>query len=111
MQRLERHSCSGQSVMRPSGEDVAVDFQTSNELATALRQTAFPLVYRMLGSVSETEDIVQEGLLRMEVATRQGTSVENPHAFFVSVTTRLAIDHLRSARHKRELYPGEWLPE
>lgn len=94
----------------PPGADV-VDFQISNELATALRQTAFPLVYRMVGSVAETEDLVQEGLLRLQLATQQGTSVENPRAFYVSVTTRLAIDHLRSARHKRELYPGEWLPE
>ncbi|MES2393593.1 MAG: RNA polymerase sigma factor SigJ [Acidobacteriota bacterium] len=88
-----------------------VQEQLSNEQVTQLRNTAFPLVYRMVGSVAETEDLIQEGLLRFQIATERGTSIDNPHAFFVSVTTRLAIDHLRSARHKRELYPGEWLPE
>ena len=78
---------------------------------TELQRAAFPLVYRMVGSVTDTEDLMQEGLLRLQVAAQQETPIENPHGFFVSVTTRLAIDHLRSARHKRELYPGEWLPE
>jgi RNA polymerase sigma factor (sigma-70 family) len=83
----------------------------SNDLASELHRTAFPVVYRMVGSVAEAQDLIQEGLLRFQVAVQQGTEVENPHAFFTSVTTRLAIDHLRSARRKREVYPGEWLPE
>ena len=85
--------------------------QLSNDLAAELHRAAFPVVYRMVGSVSEAQDLIQEGLLRFQVAAQQGTSVANSHAFFVSVTTRLAIDHLRSARRKREVYPGEWLPE
>lgn len=87
------------------------ELQFSNQLLIDLRQAAFPLVYRLVGSVAETEDLLQEGILRLQLAARQPQPVENPQAFFVAVTTRLAIDHLRSARHKRELYPGEWLPE
>ena len=87
------------------------DLHMSNDLVAELRRTTFPMVYRMVGSVAEAEDLIQEGLLRFQVVTQQGTSVNNPHAFLISVTTRLAIDHLRSARRKREVYPGEWLPE
>jgi RNA polymerase sigma-70 factor (ECF subfamily) len=87
------------------------DLRMGNDLASELRRTTFPVVYRMVGSVSETEDLIQEGLLRFQIATDKGTSVANPHAFLVAATTRLAIDHLRSARRKREIYTGEWLPE
>lgn len=87
------------------------DHATSEELAADLRRSAFPLAYRMVGSAAEAEDLVQEALLRYETAIRQGTSVSNPHGFLVTTTTRLAIDHLRSARVTREVYPGEWLPE
>ena len=87
------------------------DLQMSNDLIAELRRTTFPVVYRMVGSVAEAEDLIQEGLLRFQMATDKGTNVANAHAFLTSVTTRLAIDHLRSARHKREIYTGEWLPE
>jgi RNA polymerase sigma-70 factor (ECF subfamily) len=63
----------------------------------------------MIGSVSEAEDIVQEAFLRYHRA--QPTEVENPKAYLSAVTTRLAIDHLRSARVRREEYVGPWLPE
>jgi RNA polymerase sigma-70 factor (ECF subfamily) len=62
----------------------------------------------MLGSVAEAEDVVQETLLRLH---RAGDTVETPAAFVLTVATRLAIDHLRSARVRRERYVGEWLPE
>jgi RNA polymerase sigma-70 factor (ECF subfamily) len=90
---------------------ILTDFQMTNDLVAELRRATFPVIYRMVGSVAETEDLIQEGLLRFQIATEKGTPVANTHAFLVSVTTRLAIDHLRSARHKREVYPGEWLPE
>ena len=61
----------------------------------------------MLGSVAEAEDVVQEALLRLH----QADDVANPDAFLTTVTTRLAIDVLRSARVKREAYVGSWLPE
>jgi RNA polymerase sigma-70 factor (ECF subfamily) len=72
-----------------------------------LRRLAFSVAYRMLGSVSEAEDVVQEALLRLHDAE----GVENPEAFLTTATTRLAIDVLRSARVRRESYAGEWLPE
>jgi len=62
----------------------------------------------MLGSVAEAEDVVQEAFLRYHVA---GAEAESPKAWLAAVTTRLAIDQLRSARARREVYPGEWLPE
>jgi RNA polymerase sigma-70 factor, ECF subfamily len=74
-----------------------------------LRPLMFSIAYRMLGSVSEAEDIVQEAFLRYHRA--ESGQVESPKAFLSAVTTRLCIDHLRSARVRREAYPGQWLPE
>jgi RNA polymerase sigma-70 factor, ECF subfamily len=74
---------------------------------TAVREFVFSIAYRMLGSVAEAEDVVQEALIRLEAAR----PVENERAFMTTVTTRLAIDVLRSARVRREAYVGEWLPE
>jgi len=76
-----------------------------------LRPVAFAIAYRMLGSVSEAEDIVQEALLRVHQALQAGEQIASPRAFVGAVTTRLAINELRSARVRRERYFGEWLPE
>jgi RNA polymerase sigma-70 factor (TIGR02957 family) len=76
-----------------------------------LRRRAFAIAYRMLGSVSEAEDVVQEGLLRLHRAEQEGERIESPRAYLSTVVTRLAIDQLRSARVRRETYVGEWLPE
>jgi RNA polymerase sigma-70 factor (TIGR02957 family) len=84
---------------------------TDEELYRDARPLLFSVAYRMVGSVSEAEDIVQEAFLRLRRATAAGTTVDEPKAFLVTVTTRLAIDHLRSARVRREAYVGEWLPE
>src|SRR5688572_28751543 len=65
----------------------------------------------MLGSASEAEDVVQEGLLRLHRALEGGERLESPRAYLSTVVTRLAIDQLRSARVRRETYVGEWLPE
>ncbi|MDQ1725484.1 MAG: hypothetical protein QOG52_2512 [Frankiaceae bacterium] len=74
-----------------------------------LRPYAFSIAYRMLGSVSDAEDIVQDAFLRLG----QGTDEElrSPKAYVATVTTRLAIDALRVARTRRETYVGPWLPE
>jgi RNA polymerase sigma-70 factor (TIGR02957 family) len=80
-------------------------------LLDELRPTAFAIAYRMLGSVSEAEDVVQEALLRVHQALAAGEQIASPRAFVATVTTRLAIDELRSARARRESYVGEWLPE
>jgi RNA polymerase sigma-70 factor, ECF subfamily len=84
----------------------------SPETYESLRPLLFSIAYRMVGSVSEAEDIVQEAYLRHHRAVRDGdTEVQAPKAWLSAVTTRLAIDHLRSARVRRETYVGPWLPE
>ncbi|HEX6515446.1 MAG TPA: RNA polymerase sigma-70 factor [Nocardioidaceae bacterium] len=76
-----------------------------------LRPLMFSIAYRMTGSVAEAEDVVQEAFLRMHQHDRSGSTIESPEAFATTVTTRLAIDALRSARRRREQYVGPWLPE
>lgn len=80
-------------------------------LLDELRPGAFAIAYRMLGSVSEAEDVVQEALLRVHQALDRGERIAAPRAFVARVTTRLAINELTSARARRERYVGEWLPE
>jgi RNA polymerase sigma-70 factor (ECF subfamily) len=80
-------------------------------LLDELRPVSFAIAYRMLGSVSEAEDVVQEALFRVHQAFDAGERIASPHAFAATVTTRLAINELRSARARRERYVGEWLPE
>jgi RNA polymerase sigma-70 factor (ECF subfamily) len=80
-------------------------------LLDELRPVAFAIAYRMLGSVSEAEDVVQEALLRVHQALDGAEQIASPRAFVSTVTTRLAINELRSARARRERYVGEWLPE
>src|SRR6478672_11142109 len=76
-----------------------------------LRPLLFSIAYRMLGSVAEAEDIVQEAFLRYQRALEGSASIESPKAYLSAVVTRLAIDQLRSARIRKETYVGEWLPE
>ena len=78
---------------------------------TELRPLLFSIAYRMLGSVAEAEDVVQESFLRFHRAQEAGLAIETPKAWLAAVATRLAIDHLRSARVRRETYVGPWLPE
>jgi RNA polymerase sigma-70 factor (ECF subfamily) len=80
---------------------------------TQYRPLMFSIAYRMTGSVSDAEDIVQEAFFR---ATKDKTKdktkePDNQKAYLATITTRLAIDHLRSARVRRESYVGTWLPE
>src|SRR3954471_7347776 len=65
----------------------------------------------MVGAVGDAEDLVQEAFLRLHREQQQEAEIESPKAFLTTVVTRLAIDHLRSARVRREQYVGEWLPE
>ncbi len=71
------------------------------------RPLMFSIAYRMTGSVGDAEDIVQEAFLRADAAPH----ADKPKAYLATITTRLAIDHLRSARVRRESYVGTWLPE
>ena len=83
----------------------------NDELYADLRPGAFAVAYRMLGSVSEAEDAVQEGFLRLHRTLADGAEIESPRAYLTAVVTRICIDQLRSARVRRETYVGEWLPE
>jgi RNA polymerase sigma-70 factor (ECF subfamily) len=86
--------------------------ESSAELFTRLRPRLMAIGYRMLGSVQEAEDLVQDAWLRWhDEVVIPGASVLIPEAWLVTVTTRMAIDRLRSARLRRETYPGSWLPE
>jgi RNA polymerase sigma-70 factor (ECF subfamily) len=90
---------------------------------TEYRPLMFSIAYRMTGSVSDAEDIVQEAFVRLtrpaadpaagqaDTQAQAQAAVESPRAYLATITTRLAIDHLRSARVRRESYVGTWLPE
>jgi RNA polymerase sigma-70 factor (ECF subfamily) len=78
---------------------------------TEYRPLMFSIAYRMTGSVSDAEDIVQEAFLRAGKDGGTDAEIESPKAYLATITTRLAIDHLRSARVRRESYVGTWLPE
>jgi RNA polymerase sigma-70 factor (ECF subfamily) len=81
---------------------------TRTEEFEELRPLLFAIAYRILGSVTEAEDAVQETWLRYESSPRQPTSTK---AFLSAVVTRVSIDVLRSARVRRETYVGQWFPE
>ncbi len=85
-----------------SNQDAASSFDP-------LRPKLIRIAYRMLGSVADAEDVVQEAFLRWIDADRQ--AVREPEAFLRRVVTRLCLDQLKSARHRRETYIGPWLPE
>jgi RNA polymerase sigma factor (sigma-70 family) len=75
----------------------------------AERSALFGLAYRLLGSRAEAEDVVQDAWLTWAAADR--SQIERPGAWLSRTTSRLALDRLRSARHRREEYVGPWLPE
>lgn len=79
------------------------------ETFLGLRASLFGVAYRMLGSATEAEDVVQEAYLRW--SGRAGGDVAAPSAYLTTIVTRLCIDQLRSARVNRETYKGPWLPE
>ncbi len=88
----------------PPDEVTAADYQE-------FRPLMFSIAYRMTGSVSDAEDIVQDAFLRLTRVLGDGASISSPKAYLATVTTRLAISQLRSARVRRESYVGAWLPE
>ena len=79
------------------------------EIFNTHRPLLFGIAYRMLGLVSEAEDMVQEVWLRWQ--KQDAAEIQSPKAWLVSAVTRLCIDQLRSARREREQYYGVWLPE
>jgi RNA polymerase sigma-70 factor, ECF subfamily len=81
----------------------------TTELAERERRRLFGVAYRLLGTVADAEDAVQETFLRWEGTDR--AAVENPGGWLTTVLTRCCLDQLRSARVRRERYAGPWLPE
>ncbi|HEX6565365.1 MAG TPA: RNA polymerase sigma-70 factor [Chthoniobacterales bacterium] len=75
------------------------------------RQLLFSIAYRMLGSVAEAEDAVQDTFLRWQRVTEKKEEIRSSKAWLVATVTRLSIDRLRSAQRRREQYVGVWLPE
>ena len=84
-------------------------YDSSAEAFAEHRRTLFGVAYRMLGSAADAEDILQEAYLKWRHAPQE--TIESPRAYLTTIVTRLAIDHLRSARVRREQYVGPWLPE
>jgi RNA polymerase sigma-70 factor (ECF subfamily) len=75
------------------------------------RPLLFSIAYGMTGSVGDAEDIVQDALLGLTRARQAGTTIADPKAYLTTAVTRLGINHLSSARVRRETYVGDWLPE
>src|SRR5580693_131752 len=100
--RPSGHSSAGRVMTTGSNQDAAASFDP-------LRPKLIRIAYRMLGSVADAEDVVQEAFLRWFDADR--AAVREPEAYLRRVVTRLCLDQLKSARHRRETYIGPWLPE
>jgi RNA polymerase sigma-70 factor, ECF subfamily len=83
----------------------------ADEEFVELRPLLFSIAYRMLGSITEAEDMVQDAFLRWRRAAEEGAEVDSAKSYLAATVTRLAIDHLRRAKARRETYVGPWLPE
>jgi RNA polymerase sigma-70 factor (TIGR02957 family) len=79
--------------------------------AAEYRPLLFSIAYGMTGSVGDAEDIVQDAFLGLTRTRQAGTTIANPKAYLTTAVTRLGINHLSSARVRRETYVGDWLPE
>lgn len=91
-----------------TGTDL-VELERAAAVFTAARPQLFGIVYRMLGSATEAEDVLQDTWIRWHTTDR--SVVRNPEAFLTTTATRLALNVLQSARSRRETYTGPWLPE
>src|SRR5260221_3619386 len=90
----------------PDDDGVAADpLATFNEYRSLL----FSIAYRMVGTVADSEDMLQDAFIRWQQAPRD--EIRSPKAFLVTIVSRLCINHLQSARVQREEYVGQWLPE
>ncbi len=91
------------------GDGSPADLERATAEFVAVRRRLFGIAYWMLGSRTETEDIVQEAWIRWQNFDR--STVVDPAAFLATTTTRLCLNALQSARARRETYIGPWLPE
>src|SRR5437660_10477828 len=94
-----------------SGGSQSSDPEGSIRLATfdQYRSLLFSIAYRMVGSVADAEDMLQETFIRWQQAS--DGDIRSPKAFLITIVSRLCINHLQSARMQREEYVGQWLPE
>ena len=92
---------------QPTGDPS--ELHRATETFLLLRGRLFGIAYRMLGSVTDAEDLLQDVRVRWQLCDR--AAVRDPAAFLATTTTRLALNHLQSARVRREAYVGPWLPE
>lgn len=104
----ESHATGEAASRPPTAPTLALDPDTLAAF-DANRGLLFGVAYRLLGQVADAEDVVQEAWLRWTGAPR--SEVQDPRAFLVRTTTRLALDRLRRAKVRRETYVGPWLPE
>jgi RNA polymerase sigma-70 factor, ECF subfamily len=91
--------------LHPTGADDAIRLATFDQY----RGLLFSIAYRMLGTIADAEDMLQETFIRWHQSADQ--NVRSPRAFLVTIISRLCLNHLQSARVQREEYVGEWLPE
>jgi RNA polymerase sigma-70 factor (ECF subfamily) len=91
--------------MLPSDPEVPIRLATFDQYRSLL----FSVAYRMLGSVADAEDMLQETFIRWQQAREE--EFRSPRAFLITIISRLCINHLQSARVQREEYVGQWLPE
>ena len=99
---------SRDAVTTPSGSEDG-PLQNRLEAFHTYRGLLFSVAYRMLGSVSDAEDMLQETFIRWQQAS--DSDIQSARAFLVTITSRLCLNHLQSARMRREKYVGQWLPE
>jgi len=94
-----------------SGEEQRPDAEDSGRLTAfnQYRSLLFSIAYRMVGSVADAEDMLQEAFIRWQQAS--DGEIRSPKAFLITIVSRLCINHLQSARLQREEYVGQWLPE
>src|SRR5437879_9787863 len=90
---------------QPREPEVPIRLATFDQYPSLL----FAVAYRMLGSVADAEDMLQETFIRWQQAP--DNDIRSPRAFLVTIISRLCINHLQSARVQREEYVGQWLPE
>src|SRR5215468_6950441 len=103
-----RRNTAGASRTHPSGMNVAAERDAVQSFETH-RRALMGLAYRMLGSCGEAEDVVQDAYLRWHAADHD--AVEAPRRYLGTVVTWLCLDRMKSARARREVYVGQWLPE
>src|SRR5207248_9932041 len=106
-----------EAILRTTDDRGAVGDTQSPDCAAAVRLATFDqyrsllfsVAYRMLGSVADSEDMLQDTFIRWQQAPEE--EIRSPRSFLVTVISRLCINHLQSARVQREEYVGQWLPE